>query len=132
MQQNVKISPYQFAVLVIFFVVGDSILFVISNVTIMANQAGWISALLAGIVALCLAYLYNLLIQQYPGLNLFEIIECVFGVWVGRLVIVYYLYWFMVNNGSIVNDIGGFMTTQIMPETPVEAILVLYLLIIIM
>ncbi|MBM7585636.1 spore germination protein KB [Bacillus pakistanensis] len=132
MVDNTKISPNQFTVLFTLFVIGDTILFIPANVTVLAKQDAWISALLASVLGVLLVSLYSLLGNQFPSKNIIQIGEKVLGPWVGKMIGLLFISFFFIDAGVILWQLGDFMKTQIMPETPIQAILILFLSIIIM
>ncbi|GJM76967.1 hypothetical protein HMSSN036_91830 [Paenibacillus macerans] len=55
-----------------------------------------------------------------------EIIETVLGKWVGKIVSLLLVVSFFSAPTAVMNDLGDFMTTQLIPETPIEAIIILF------
>ncbi|WP_408007523.1 endospore germination permease [Pseudalkalibacillus sp. A8] len=126
-----KISLRQFTCLVTLFVIGDTIIFVPSYVTSLGKQDAWLSAIFAGFFGIFLVTLYSFLGKRFPSMNIISIGEKVFGLWVGKIIGVLFVFFFLIDSGGILWDLGDFMTTQIMPETPINAILILFLSIVI-
>ncbi len=128
-----KISVRQFTVLVLLYTIGTTILIIPSILATHAKQDTWI----AGIVGLCggiaIIPLYVSLASKYPGQNFSQILEHLFGKWVGKGVSLIYLITFvMLLSVFVLRDIGDFMVTVMMVETPIYAIHITFLLVVLM
>ncbi|OAH58343.1 spore gernimation protein [Domibacillus aminovorans] len=131
MIDNNKINTRQFTCLVILFVIGDTLLFVPSDVTSIAKQDGWLSALLAAVMGIFLVTLYGFLGKRFPSMNIVDISEKVLSLWFGKIIGVLFVFFALIDSSITVWELGDFMTTKIMPDTPINAILILFLSIII-
>lgn len=131
--REVNISPRQLMTMTMFFTIGSGILIIPSAVTSVAKQDAWIACLVGlfmGITVLCL---YNLLTKFYPQLNLVLMMETLFGKWLGKavaLLVVFTL--FLTGPSPALYFTSNFVTTQIMPETPTQAINILFAVVIVM
>ncbi|WP_167357221.1 GerAB/ArcD/ProY family transporter [Paenibacillus pectinilyticus] len=124
------ISLRQFKILVILFSLGSTILIVPSVFTAYAHQDGWISALLGIAIGGVLLFVYAALGRRYPDHTLMEYSEFILGKWLGKcLAIIFYLYFFIIAT-LVLRNVGDFITTIIMPETPIQVIHFAFLLII--
>ncbi|MEK4535646.1 endospore germination permease [Peribacillus sp. FSL K6-1552] len=131
MLENGKISIRQFTILVILFTVGGSILIVPSGLASEAKQDGWIAGLLALGIGLLIIPFYYALGQRFQDKTIAEYSEELLGKWVGKLISLLFFTYFMINAGLTLRNIGDFMTTQFIPETPIEAIFIVFLAIVI-
>lgn len=131
MINNNQINTRQFTFLVILFVIGDSILFVPASVTAFANQDGWLSALFATVIAILIVTMYGFLGKRFPSMNIVGIGEKVFSLWIGKIVGILFVFFFLIDSSLLLWEMGDFMTTQVMPQTPINAILILFLSIVI-
>lgn len=127
-----KISNLQLSVLIITFVIGTSIITVPSVVAITAKQDGWLSAILALGGGVFIAYINGLLADRYPDLTLPQTIEKIFGKWLGIAISLIYFLFFLLLTTTFLRVVGDLITTHILPETPIQAIEILFLLTIIM
>ncbi|MFD1178362.1 endospore germination permease [Paenibacillus puldeungensis] len=99
------------------------ILFIMGSTLILgsAGQAQtdkWISILLALCAAAPIVMIYGRLLDLYPGNDLFDIFEIVFGKWLGKLFVILYV-WYALHLGALVlRNYGEFMNSVAMPETP--------------
>jgi len=123
------INARQLAVLAFLVVVGDSILIVPSLCAYAADQDAWISGLLGAALGIPMLGLTLILYNRYPECNLLEIVLRLCGPWAGAAVSLLYLYYFLLGAGSLIREIGDFMTIQIMPETPIRAVHFLIILV---
>lgn len=132
MPENGKIGVRQFTVLVLIFTIGSSILVAPSGLAAEAKQDAWIAAILGVGTSLPLVWLYGALGKLFPDLTLAQYCEHILGKWLGKIVSLLFFSYFFLLAALLLREIGDFMTTQIMPETPIEAIHFLYILIAIM
>ena len=129
MPNNEVISARQFNVLVIIFVIGSSILYIPSILAAEAKQDAWIVAVFGSVVGILIAKLVASVAKIYPDLNFTQYTEVILGKWFGKLInLVFFINFFMLS-GFVLRDVGDFWTTQIMPETPIEAILIMFVLV---
>ncbi|MBO1515441.1 GerAB/ArcD/ProY family transporter [Metabacillus bambusae] len=127
-----KISVRQFMVLVILFTIGSGILVLPSLLAAELNQNAWIVPLLGIGVGTLIIMLYNALAGFFPNMSLVEMVEHTFGKWLG-LFISFTIVLFLFHNASaLLIYIANFMTTQWMPETPIEFIIILFFSVVMM
>ncbi|WP_159885305.1 GerAB/ArcD/ProY family transporter [Paenibacillus puerhi] len=126
------IGSRQLTILASLLTMGDSILISPGIISSIAGQDAWFSVIIGNILGLLLITLYLSLTNRYPQQHLIEICESVFGRWGGRIIAVvcFLLLWLIVVS-MLLREIGDFLTTQIMPETPVQAIYVVVIIVMI-
>ncbi|CAG7637056.1 Spore germination protein YndE [Paenibacillus solanacearum] len=122
------ISTGQLIILVIMHVVGTTILVIPSILLAEAKQDAWLAALIALVASVPLMLLFLALHSRYPTMTIVEMLGEVFGKRIGNAVsllclIVYPIYLFSLT----LRNIGDFMTSQIMPETPIEVIHIVFM-----
>ncbi|MDQ0883545.1 endospore germination permease [Peribacillus sp. V2I11] len=132
MLENGKIGVRQFTILVFLFTIGGIILIIPSMLASEAKQDAWISAILALGIGVLVIPLYRALGSRFPDKSLVEYSEGILGKWLGKTISLLFCSYFFVNAALTLRSIGEFMTTQIMPETPIQAIFIIYLGIVIM
>lgn len=128
-QKDVAISVRQFTIFVSFYIIGSSIILIPSLLTIQAKQDAWMSALLAMAIAVMLIYGYRKLIEMFPDKTIIEMNEAVFGKWIGKAVSLLYVTYFVFLTALVTRTLGDFMVTQILVQTPMEVIHLLFLLV---
>lgn len=126
------ISIRQFILLVALITIGDSILVLPSIPAYEANRDAWISGLIGLMAGLLVVTICSMAGKLYPHLTLVESIQKILGNWVGSLVSLMFLAYPFLSAATHLREMGDFMTTEIMPETPIQAILILATCIIVM
>ncbi|SDN09533.1 spore germination protein KB [Psychrobacillus sp. OK028] len=132
MMQNVKINSYQFLVLVIFFTVGTSILAVPSALAIVAKHDAWISAILGTALGLLIVWLFTKIGIWFPNLTFVQMNETLFGKWIGKVFSFLFLSMTLLFTAVILYYSGSFLTTHVMPNTPMAATNILMAIILVM
>lgn len=132
MLEKGKIGVRQFTVLVMIFTIGSSILVAPAGLASVAKQDAWIAAILGVGMSMFFVWLYNTLGKQFPNRTLAEYSEQILGKWVGKTVSLLFVSYFFILAALLLREIGDFMTTQIIPETPIQSIHIIFLGIVIM
>ncbi|MEQ6388183.1 endospore germination permease [Bacillaceae bacterium S4-13-58] len=123
-----KISEKQLTNMITLFTIGSAILFTPSLLANAAKQDAWISAIVATVIALFLVLFYSKLHELYPKKSYFECTTYVLGKWVGGVIIfITYMYLFLLCS-ILLWDIGDFLKTQILVQTPIQVIHILFML----
>lgn len=132
MLEKGKISNRQLTILVMLLTIGDSILVIPPAATLYARQNAWISALIGLITGLITIYMYSKFAKWYPTLTLIQAIEKAFGKWIGTIVSLLTLIFFLLVSVASMREISDFVTAEMLTGTPIPSILILYVLTIIM
>ncbi|MBP1932104.1 GerAB/ArcD/ProY family transporter [Ammoniphilus resinae] len=132
MQAKEKIMLHQFTLLVIIFTIGSSILITPAGLARIAKQDAWMVVILATGISMLFISLYNSLGRRFPGMTLTEINEQILGKWLGKIVSLLFISYFFILASALTLEIGDFMTTQIMPETPIQAVQIIFISIVVM
>lgn len=126
--KNEQIGSYQLMVLVFLFTVGSSILVVPGGLASNVQQDAWLPVVLGIGLTLALSWFYLWLSSLFPDQNLIDITRSVLGKWVGGLIsLLFLLFLLLVCAPTVLYYLGDFMTTQIMPETPIQVFHIMYL-----
>jgi spore germination protein KB len=131
MLEKGKISHTQLFILVMTFEIGTSILLAPFLMVGAAKQDAWISMLIGLSTGLLLVLFYAALVKRYSALTLVEMSEQVLGKWAGKGVSLLFFFYFLVLTAGLLRIIGDFITTHIMPETPITAIEITFMLIVV-
>lgn len=127
MQDNGKIEPVQLRKLVILFMCGRAILIVPGILASESRQDAWISSAGGLLIGICIVLLYRKLGEVYPGMTFVEYSQKFLGSWVGKAVaFLLFVYAFLLGS-MIVRSLGVFMASTMMPETPIEWIMGMFL-----
>ncbi|MEK4471855.1 endospore germination permease [Paenibacillus sp. FSL R7-0048] len=132
MLEKGKISTRQLTILVMFLTIGDSILVIPPSTSHYARQNAWISALIGMIVGLLAIYMYSKFVKLYPKLTLIEAIQKAFGKWIGTILSLLTLMYFLIVTVGSMRELSEFVTSEILPRTPIPAVLILFMVIVIM
>ena len=128
---NQTISARQYMFLVVFFIIGSSILIVPTPLAAQGKQDAWISVILSILFGVLLVMFLNKIGSLSSGKTFVQAAIFVFGGWAGRLFCIFYLSFLYILASLVLRNIGDFMTTQIIPETPLQFTHTLFLLVII-
>ncbi|RAV12997.1 spore gernimation protein [Paenibacillus contaminans] len=131
MLEKGRLSTKQLSVLVIFSVIGESLLVIPSSVAEEAKQDAWISGLIGMTAGLLIAWMIFRIGQTYGPKTLIEHNRALLGRWAGGTVSVLYLLYFLINISALIREIGDFITTQFLPETPLRAVHLIIVILII-
>ncbi|PIC57995.1 spore gernimation protein [Sporosarcina sp. P12(2017)] len=130
--QNIKINPYQFLVLVIFFTVGTGILIIPSALAAEAKQDAWIAVIVGIGISLLVIWLFTTIALWFPHLNYIQINEKLFGKWIGKTVSVLFVIMATYYTSSLLYYSATFVATNILPNTPMVALHILMIGIVVM
>lgn len=127
MLEKGEITLGQLFILVLMFDIGTSILLVPSLIVVEAKHDAWIGTLLGISMGLLLTLLYGALAKRYPTMNLIELNESILGKWIGKVLSLLFFFYFYIQTAGLLRIIGDFITTHIMPETPILAIEIIFI-----
>lgn len=127
-----KIASRQFRVLVIQFTIGTSILITPSSLAQVAKQDAWLASLIGVGGSLLVGWVYCALASRFPGMTLAEYTELILGKWLGKAASFLFYFFVFLLGAFMLRVMGDFMTTQIMPETPIEALMILFVGVVVM
>ncbi|MEH7094085.1 GerAB/ArcD/ProY family transporter [Neobacillus vireti] len=131
MLEKGKISRSQFFILILIFEVGTSILFVPYMVVSVAKQDAWMGILLAICIGLGIVGIYGILSKRYSYLTIVEMNERILGKWIGKGISILLFFYVLIVTAGLLRIIGDFITAQILPETPIQAIEIIFILLVI-
>ena len=108
-------SSTQGSSLMIMFILGTSL--ILSGVT-KAMEDTWISILLAIAMAIPLVFIYGKLSQLYPNMGLFDILQKIYGKFLGKLFIFFYTFYFFHLGSICIRNATEYVQVVSFPETP--------------
>lgn len=132
MLKDIKLSARQLMILVLIVTIGDSILILPSLTTAEAKQDAWIASIFSLLVGLLVVGLLHAASRLYPNLTFVEYSEKILGKWLGIVVSLLFVSYPFFSATAHLRELGDFMTTQIMPETPIESIHIVFLFVVLM
>lgn len=93
-----------------------------------AKQDAWISILFGGIVGCVVALIMVTLSRLYPELTWMELLERLTGKWLGKIIaLLYFITWYSVT-AVIIRDAADFLQLVLFHQTPIYAIVIVLLL----
>ncbi|MEK4245728.1 endospore germination permease [Psychrobacillus sp. FSL K6-2684] len=113
-----NINSFQFFVLVLFFTIGSSIIFVPSHLAQHSEQDAWIASIMGILGSIVIVYMYTLLAGWFPGLNYIAINKKIFGGFLGSIFSIFFIILVIIFAAILLADAGSFLTTQMLPKTP--------------
>ncbi|MCH5584442.1 endospore germination permease [Shimazuella sp. AN120528] len=126
-----KIEATQFQKMISIYIIGTSIILIPSLLTAEAKQNAWISAIVGMGAGLLLVWLYNVLASVFPGKTLVESSKEILGKGLGTLLSVLFFSFSLIINTLVLRNLGDFLTSSMFPETPIPAIHIVYLFIVV-
>lgn len=119
-----EISNIQLTVLIVSFL--QAMTLTINFTYTLTKQGTWLAVLAGFVLALPIALLYTAIARRFPGQNLIQINDTVFGPYAGKLISILYLWFFIQLIIHYMFFFNSFWTTYIMPETPRAAFLIMF------
>jgi len=119
-----KISSQQLLFLIAGFVQG-SILLIDFTVGITEHQT-WMVIIAALAITAPVILSYAVLAKRFPGMNLVQINDMVYGRFLGKVVSIYYIFFFLMTLSFNIRDVGELYVTFLMPDTPFIFLLVAF------
>ena len=128
MSTGVQISKFQLAALIMGFVFGSS---AIMNPVTAVSQDAWLSYLIGWAAGFVLLGIYIAISLRHPGKTLIEILIVSFGQYLGRIIALYYIWYFIHLAALVLRVYGEFFVTAVYPETPIIFLLICFTIVII-
>ncbi|MFW6035918.1 MAG: GerAB/ArcD/ProY family transporter [Halothermotrichaceae bacterium] len=116
---KVRISKYQLIMMVLGFMYG-----VVINPAASAKQDGWLVIILTTFAAVPVVFLFVYISLLNPEKNLLEILKRHFGKYVGSIIGLLYVWYFLHLAAIVIRNFGDFVVITIFPETPVLAVII--------
>ncbi|MBS4534756.1 endospore germination permease [Clostridium sp. D2Q-14] len=115
MLKNIEISNKELIILMAGFIIGDSI---IVNIARAVKQDAWISIIISWVFAYVLIGMYVYIAKLNPNKTLIEILIDIFGKYIGRILSVLYLWYFLHLSSLIFRSYSEYISIVVFPETP--------------
>jgi spore germination protein KB len=128
MLEKGKVSTIEFFILIIVFIIGGAILTLPAPLASIAKQDAWIAFTITTLTGFVFVFIMNQLISLYPSVTYVEFNEKILGKWLGKIASLVFLSYVFYLSTALLREIGNFFTTQILTETPIEFILIMFVL----
>ena len=122
-----KISSPQLMLLIAGFIMGSSLL--ISFMDSIAKQEAWLVIVFAFVVSVPFILSYVFLAKRFPGKNIIEIIDILYGPYLGKPISILYIGYFFHLFSLNVRVLGEFYAGSVMPEMPMLLLLAVFVVI---
>jgi len=111
-----KITNKQMQLLIFIYPIGSFSLF---NMGAGAKQNAWLATAIGVIFSLPILLMYGRLMNLYPGKNLFEILEIVFGVILGKIFNIVFVFHVTFIGSYILHNVVDFIKVTALWNTPI-------------
>lgn len=123
--ETIKIKPYQLFVLIFLFEMGSAIVVGIGS---SLKQDAWMAILFGMAGGVALFHIYHQLFVYYPELPLTSYAQKIAGKFIGRIIGILYIVYFIYLSSRVLRDFGDLLTATIYSETPMFVINALMIL----
>lgn len=110
-----KISESQAYILIITFILGTSLAL---GSFAESQQNTWISMIIAVILAIPMVIIYGSILNDFPGKDIFQILEYTFGKLIGKIIGFLYTLYFFHLGAICIRNMTEFVQITSFPETP--------------
>lgn len=117
------ITSKQGIILIVMFILGSSL--ILGSAT-EAKQDAWLALLIAIAAAIPIIFVYARLLTMYPGKDLYEIVEDIYGSVIGKIISVVYIFYFIHLGALVLNNFSDFIKIRGLKETP-DALTVIFM-----
>lgn len=93
------------------------------------GTAAWYIPLLSAAVSIFFFYLGCILLSRFPGLNLFQIIEVIFGKYLGKLLNLIFVLYAVIYTSTALREFVEMIKVYSLPRTPISIVLGSFLII---
>ena len=123
--EKAKISVIQLFAMMFMFELGSAL---VVGYGVTAKRDAWLAILLAMCGGIILFFIYYFLFRQYPNLPLTGYARKILGKYVGWIVGLLYVVFFLYGASRNVRDFGDLLLSSTMNETPLLALNILFVL----
>jgi spore germination protein KB len=126
--KNEAISERQGIILIILFILGNSLLIGSGG---QAKQDAWIAIIISILWSGILLLMFSRILSLNPGKDLFDILEIVMGKFIGKAISIL-MIWFAFHSGTLVlRVLSDYTNTLVFPDTPVVVPMVFFTILLI-
>ena len=122
MSEKELISGRQLLLLIFTFIMSTATLFLPAFVTNHAEQDGWLSVMVAGIMGIIVVLVVTSLGLKYPGNTPIEYSEIILGKWPGKLVGLIYIFFYIHMTSIVIREISATVIGTLLPKTSFETV----------
>lgn len=126
-EEKAQITPSQLMFLVAGFIIGSVLL--LSFMDNLVKQDSWLVIIAAFIACIPFVLSMAMLAKKFPNMNLIDIMKTIYGRFLGSIFFFLYVGYFFVILSFNLRDLANFYIGFIMPEMPLEVLLVVIMLV---
>ncbi len=130
--ENDKISPLQYTLLIAVTLIGAGILSMPRSVIEIAGPDGWLATLGGGLLVLLLTYLLHKLALMFPQDTFVSFSQKIVGKWLGLTLSVIFFVYFLLFSAYEARVIGEISNVFLVDRTPIGFVMFIYLWVTIM
>jgi spore germination protein (amino acid permease) len=119
-----KISNLQLVFLLIAMIQGS--LFTGTYIMDLAKQDSWLCILSGFLLITPFAIIYALLAKRFIGMNLIKINDIVYGTYLGKVISLLYIFYFLMILSFNIRSFGDYYVTYLMPDSPLIFYIVVF------
>lgn len=119
MLEKGRISGSQAAKLIFTTILSTVILFVPSITVKLASHDAWLATGAGSVLGYSLVFMLCYLEKMHPGKTIFQYAQATLGRFLGKLVGLLYVLFFIHMAATVIRQFGDFLTTAFMPFTPI-------------
>lgn len=110
------ISKKQMQLLIFSYPIGS---YLLSNMGADVKQDAWISSIIGVLISIPILMMVGRIMDLYPGKNLFDILEIVFGKFLGKILNVLFIFHLIFIGAYILNNFTDFVKLTSLWNTPI-------------
>lgn len=109
------ISNKQGIAAIIMFIMGSTMVLGTGSE---AKQDSWIAVIIAAVMALPILFVYSKVLSMFPEKNLYDIVEILYGKFLGKIITVLYIWYSIHLGGLVLRNFSEYIQIVSLPETP--------------
>jgi len=113
--QKEQITDKEAICLITIFIMGSTLIIGIGGI---AKNDAWIAGIVGIIFSIPILLIYSRVLSLYSGKDLYEILDLVFGKYIGKLVSILYIWYAFHLGALVIHNFGEFINTVTMTKTP--------------
>ncbi|ASJ52671.1 spore gernimation protein [Brevibacillus formosus] len=129
--QQRNFGTWQLTSIMLSSMIGVGILTIPRSSTALLHQMGWVGPIVGGLIASVAVVAIVYLGHEFPGLTFVEFMPRIFGAVIGALCVFLFILYQFFNAGITARLFGEVVVTSVLPNTPLEAIIVTLLLLVV-
>lgn len=115
-----QISDKEAICITILFIMGSTLIMGIGGE---AKNDAWLAAIIGVFFSIPVFLVYSRIVSIFKGKDLFEILELVFGKYIGKFTALLYTWYAFMLGALVLRNFGEFVNTLGLPETPMFVVM---------